>query len=33
MKDPLKVEWTKTIDKEIISIMKDLGGKEIWETF
>jgi hypothetical protein len=29
MKDPLKVEWTKTIDKEIISIMKDLGGKEI----
>jgi len=29
MKDPKKIEWTKKIDKEIISIMKSLGGKEI----
>jgi len=28
-KEPAKVEWTKTIDDEIISIMKELGGKEI----
>ena len=29
LKDPAKVEWTKTIDKEIISIMNSLGAKEI----
>jgi len=29
LKDPAKVEWTKTIDNEIIAIMKELGGKEI----
>ena len=28
-KDPKKVEWTKKIDTEIISIMKSLGAKEI----
>jgi len=27
MKDPAKIEWTKTIDNEIISIMESLGGK------
>lgn len=29
IKDATKVEWTKTIDSEIISIMKELGAKEI----
>ena len=29
LKDPAKDEWTKKIDEEIISIMKELGGKEI----
>ena len=29
LKDPAKIEWTKQIDKEIISIMKSLGAKEI----
>jgi hypothetical protein len=29
LKDPKKVEWTKKIDSEIISIMKSLGAKEI----
>jgi len=29
IKDPKKIEWTKKIDDEIISIMKKLGGKEI----
>ena len=29
LKDPKKVEWTKSIDKEIISIMNNLGGKDI----
>ncbi len=28
-KDPAHVEWTKKIDDEIISLMKELGGKEI----
>ncbi len=28
-KDPAKIKWTKTIDDEIISIMKKLGGKEL----
>jgi len=32
MKDPAKIEWTKTIDTEIISIMKNLGGVEKWEN-
>jgi hypothetical protein len=27
--DAKKIEWTKTIDSEIISIMKELGAKEI----
>lgn len=27
--DPAKVEWTKTIDKEMVNIMKSLGAKEI----
>ena len=27
--DPVKVQWTKKIDAEIISIMKSLGAKEI----
>ncbi len=29
LKDKTKIEWTKKIDKEVISIMKSLGGKEI----
>ena len=29
LKDPAKIEWTKKIDKEMISIMKALGGKEL----
>lgn len=29
LKDPAKIEWTKTIDNEIIDIMKSLGAKEI----
>lgn len=29
IKDPAKIKWTETIDNEIISIMKGLGGKEI----
>lgn len=29
IKDATKVEWTKKIDSEIISIMKELGAKEI----
>ena len=29
MKDKAKIEWTKKIDKEIIGIMKSLGGKEL----
>ncbi len=29
IKDKTKIEWTKKIDKEIISIMKSLGAKEI----
>jgi uncharacterized protein (DUF302 family) len=29
LKDPKKVEWTKVIDTEILSIMKSLGAKEI----
>jgi len=29
MKDPIKIEWTKKIDSEIIGIMKSLGAKEI----
>ena len=29
MKDATKIEWTKTIDSEIISIMKEMGAKEI----
>ena len=29
LKDKAKIEWTKKIDTEIISIMKDLGGKEL----
>lgn len=29
MKDPVKIEWTKKIDSEIIGIMKSLGAKEI----
>lgn len=29
LKDPKKIEWTKKIDNEIISIMKELGAKEI----
>jgi len=28
-KDSAKIKWTKTIDDEIISIMKKLGGKEL----
>ena len=33
IKDPKKVEWTKIIDSEIISIMKSLGAKEIWKRY
>ena len=29
MKDAKKIEWTKTIDSEMISIMKKMGAKEI----
>jgi hypothetical protein len=29
LKDPAKIEWTKKIDKEIVGIMKSLGGKEL----
>ena len=29
LKDPAQIEWTKKIDKEIISIMNSLGAKEI----
>jgi len=29
IKDPKKVEWTKKIDSEIVSIVKSLGAKEI----
>jgi len=28
-KDPAKIEWTKKLDDEIISIMTKLGGKEL----
>ena len=29
IKDPVKLEWIKKIDKEIVDIMKSLGAKEI----
>ena len=29
IKDAKKIKWTKTIDSEIVSIMKELGAKEI----
>jgi len=32
LKDPAKIEWTKKIDKEIVGIMKSLGGKELWKN-